>query len=72
MKSDPLFSVFDESSSCRDVEDISFYLNSLVVLEKDVRREVGIAPIVEEMKKMLQFSVSSRIIILLIIRSFVK
>lgn len=72
MKSDPLFSIFDESSSCRDVEDILFYLNSLVVLEKDVRREVGIAPIVEEMKKMLQFSVSSRIISLLIIRSFVK
>lgn len=37
-----------------------------------MRREIGVTPIVEEMKKMLQFSVSSKIEDLLIIRSAIK
>lgn len=58
--SDPWFGIFDADSSSSDVDHIIYYLNSLAVLEKEVRRDLGIAKFVEEMKQSLQFAVSSR------------
>ena len=54
-----MFLLFDKESSSSDVEDILYYINSIIVLEKEVRRDIGLSSICENMKKEMQFVVSS-------------
>lgn len=43
-----------------DTVNIIYYLNSIVVLEKEVRRDLGLASLVKELKTDVENAVSSR------------
>ena len=53
-----MFLIFDKESSSSDIDDILYYINSIIVLEKEVRKSVGLSSICENLKKDMQFVVS--------------